>query len=277
MVLPAGRSNLRVMDTTNMRAPWVGVGAAETPPPPAWPASPPIPPAPPSPPAPPAGAPVGPPAGPPPGPPPSSQLPPKTARRRIAAGAGLVVLSLAAGLTGGWITGLDDGVGRRPDAWPWIGPASTSPATPSTWPACSASVQSSVVSIETTVQVRQGPFVNEGEGAGTGIVLDDDGYILTNAHVVSGADQHRGDRSRRRHAPVGRGGGGRTSRPTSPSSAWTTPTDWSPPISATAADLQVGDERGRHRQRPRPRGRHDRDPGHRVRARPLDRHRERHA
>ena len=46
-------------------------------------------------------------------------------------------------------------------------------------PAC----QSSVVSIETTVQVRQGPFVQEGEGAGTGIVLDDEGYILTNAHV----------------------------------------------------------------------------------------------
>jgi S1-C subfamily serine protease len=49
-----------------------------------------------------------------------------------------------------------------------------------------AGVQQSVVSIETTVVTRQGPFGTEGEGAGTGVVLDD-GYVLTNAHVVDGA------------------------------------------------------------------------------------------
>jgi len=50
-----------------------------------------------------------------------------------------------------------------------------------------AAVGPSVVSIETTIRVRQGPFVREGQGAGTGVVIDDAGHILTNAHVVDGA------------------------------------------------------------------------------------------
>jgi putative serine protease PepD len=50
-----------------------------------------------------------------------------------------------------------------------------------------AKVRSSVVSIQTVIQARQGPRVIQGEGAGTGTVLDADGDILTNAHVVEGA------------------------------------------------------------------------------------------
>jgi putative serine protease PepD len=46
----------------------------------------------------------------------------------------------------------------------------------------------SVVSIETTVRLRRGPFQAEGTGAGTGVVLDD-GYIVTNAHVIEGASE----------------------------------------------------------------------------------------
>jgi putative serine protease PepD len=46
----------------------------------------------------------------------------------------------------------------------------------------------SVVSIETTVRFRRGPFQAEGTGAGTGVVLDD-GYIVTNAHVIEGASE----------------------------------------------------------------------------------------
>ena len=46
----------------------------------------------------------------------------------------------------------------------------------------------SVVSIETTVSFRRGPFEAEANGAGTGVVLDD-GYIVTNAHVVDGASE----------------------------------------------------------------------------------------
>ena len=45
-----------------------------------------------------------------------------------------------------------------------------------------------MVSVDTSVQVRQGPYVQEGKGAGTGIVLDG-GYILTNAHVVADATE----------------------------------------------------------------------------------------
>ncbi len=50
-----------------------------------------------------------------------------------------------------------------------------------------AQAEQSVVAVQTTVVTRRGPFQAEGEGAGTGIVLDDAGHILTNAHVVEGA------------------------------------------------------------------------------------------
>ncbi len=45
----------------------------------------------------------------------------------------------------------------------------------------------SILAIVVTVQYRQGPFVSEGEGAGTGIVLTSDGLVVTNAHVVEDA------------------------------------------------------------------------------------------
>jgi S1-C subfamily serine protease len=48
------------------------------------------------------------------------------------------------------------------------------------------SLKTSVVSVDTKITVRQGPYTQSGEGAGTGIVLDG-GYILTNAHVVADA------------------------------------------------------------------------------------------
>jgi S1-C subfamily serine protease len=48
-----------------------------------------------------------------------------------------------------------------------------------------AKVQPSVVAIETSEQTFQGVF----SGAGSGIVLSSDGLVLTNAHVVSGAQK----------------------------------------------------------------------------------------
>jgi putative serine protease PepD len=48
-------------------------------------------------------------------------------------------------------------------------------------------LSSSVVSIDTTISVRRGPFTDEGEGAGTGVVIDESGLVVTNAHVVDGA------------------------------------------------------------------------------------------
>jgi S1-C subfamily serine protease len=50
-----------------------------------------------------------------------------------------------------------------------------------------ASLKSSVVSVDTTLQSRRGPYVVQGQGAGTGMVLDNAGHILTNAHVIDGA------------------------------------------------------------------------------------------
>lgn len=48
-------------------------------------------------------------------------------------------------------------------------------------------VSPSVVSITTSVQQQSFFGVQEGQAAGTGIIVSKDGYILTNKHVVSGA------------------------------------------------------------------------------------------
>jgi putative serine protease PepD len=50
-----------------------------------------------------------------------------------------------------------------------------------------AKVEPSVVSITANVVVQQGPYRAQGEAAGTGVILDSAGHVLTNAHVVSGA------------------------------------------------------------------------------------------
>ena len=51
-----------------------------------------------------------------------------------------------------------------------------------------ATVEPSVVSITSNIVVRQGPYQAQGQAAGTGIVLDSAGHILTNAHVVADAE-----------------------------------------------------------------------------------------
>ncbi len=71
---------------------------------------------------------------------------------------------------------------------PWLARAPRSPAR-TTMDVSSVldSLKASVVSIDTTISVRQGPYTQSGSAAGTGIVLDDQGHIITNAHVVDGA------------------------------------------------------------------------------------------
>lgn len=49
-------------------------------------------------------------------------------------------------------------------------------------------VSPSVVSITTSVQQQSFFGIQEGEAAGTGIIVSRDGYILTNKHVLSGAN-----------------------------------------------------------------------------------------
>lgn len=106
----------------------------------------------------------------------------RTGGRRVLAGL-TVVASLGAGMLGG---SLADTTGTTQTA--------TVTATPASFASEGLEIASiidrldeSVVSIETTVQARRGPFAVEGEGAGTGVVIDDEGHILTNAHVVEGA------------------------------------------------------------------------------------------
>nr|MBA3287214.1 trypsin-like peptidase domain-containing protein [Acidimicrobiia bacterium] len=52
-------------------------------------------------------------------------------------------------------------------------------------------VEPSVVSISALVVQRRGPFEQTGEAAGSGVIIDDAGHILTNAHVVDGATDVR--------------------------------------------------------------------------------------
>ncbi len=103
----------------------------------------------------------------------------------------IVVGSLAAGFGGGLLAG---GQGDGSSGGVTASPVSTSDRSSSRLDGETLDVAAildrlaaSVVSIETTVQSRQGPFLREGEAAGTGIVIDDEGTILTNAHVVAGA------------------------------------------------------------------------------------------
>jgi S1-C subfamily serine protease len=49
-------------------------------------------------------------------------------------------------------------------------------------------VEPSTVSVVSSILQQRGPFAGYATGAGTGIVMDDAGHILTNAHVVDGAE-----------------------------------------------------------------------------------------
>jgi putative serine protease PepD len=92
-------------------------------------------------------------------------------------------IALAAGAGGGWIAARaeSDSPSASPTAVQTVGLSSTNSVG-----AIVDALKSSVVSVDTELQLRQGPFVQDGQGAGTGIVLDG-GYILTNAHVVADA------------------------------------------------------------------------------------------
>ncbi len=119
-------------------------------------------------------------------PPPAPPSAPRPRRRLgLVLPAATVALSLAAGWTGTKLAGDDAET-----------PAPAITATPASVVLEDDSldvaevlkaVEPSVVSIETTVQVREGPYVREGQGAGTGVVIDDAGHIITNAHVVADA------------------------------------------------------------------------------------------
>jgi putative serine protease PepD len=104
----------------------------------------------------------------------------------VAVCAAVAALSFGAGALGGIVVGDD----HSPTV---VRPASAQPASLALGGQSLdvsnvlARVEPSVVSVDTTITQRQGPFVQQGEGAGTGIVIDADGTVLTNAHVVADA------------------------------------------------------------------------------------------
>jgi S1-C subfamily serine protease len=113
-------------------------------------------------------------------------------RRRVGVrgAAAVVTLSLAAGTAGGWLAGRTDeptpAATEAPTAAQAASSDSRSGAGEMDVSAVVDALADSVVSIETEVAVGFGPRQATGEGAGTGVVLDD-GLILTNAHVVADA------------------------------------------------------------------------------------------
>jgi putative serine protease PepD len=131
-----------------------------------------------------------PPSAPPPAPMSPEERPQAPRRNRLAAAAALTLAAVAAGASAGYVAGRagDDSTGAAPSA-----PAVATGLTPSAGgidvAAVVAAVEPSTVSISTHVVQQQGPFQVEGEGAGTGIVIDKAGHILTNAHVVDGATE----------------------------------------------------------------------------------------
>ena len=96
----------------------------------------------------------------------------------------LAVIALGAGWIGG--TWSNDGAS----------PSSSPPATNTSFAGETldvggivATVEPSVVAVSTRLQQQRGPFVTEGEGEGSGLIIDEEGHVLTNAHVVEGATE----------------------------------------------------------------------------------------
>ncbi|MGE3328053.1 MAG: S1C family serine protease [Acidimicrobiia bacterium] len=120
----------------------------------------------------------------PPPPTPASGPSPRRSRRALVLAAIVVLAATSAGGLAGYVAGNERST-RSPAAT-----AATSLALSTASmnvAAAYAAVAPSVVSIDATVSVRNGPFQQTGISAGTGIVLSTSGEIVTNAHVVAGA------------------------------------------------------------------------------------------
>jgi putative serine protease PepD len=109
----------------------------------------------------------------------------------LVAAAGLTLVAAAGGAGAGFLAGraADDPPAATNSAAEVLPAADVTPTGLIDVAGVVAAVQPSTVSISTSMQVRQGPFTGYAEGAGTGIVLDTDGHILTNAHVVADATE----------------------------------------------------------------------------------------
>jgi putative serine protease PepD len=131
-----------------------------------------------------------------PGDPPASSAPTRTAQPETAvrrrrrpkaalASIGVAAIALVAGAGGGYLAG---GQTTR------VVTQSPAAASSAAFAGQSLSVadvlgmlNGSVVSVDSSITQQRGPYSQQGEAAGTGIVYDGSGHIVTNAHVVDGA------------------------------------------------------------------------------------------
>ena len=121
--------------------------------------------------------------------PPAAPAGPAQRRRRpkaALASIGVAAIALVAGAGGGYLAG-----GRTTTE---VVTQSATAASSAAFAGQSLSVadvlgtlSGSVVSVDSTITQQRGPYSQQGEAAGTGIVYDGDGHIVTNAHVVDGA------------------------------------------------------------------------------------------
>ena len=100
----------------------------------------------------------------------------------------MTLAAVVAGAAGGYVAGRGDDTVIRTAAPVEAQPVAAVSGAGIDVAAVIKAVEPSTVSIVSRIVQRQGPFSGYAEGAGTGIVLDSDGHILTNAHVVDGAD-----------------------------------------------------------------------------------------
>lgn len=114
------------------------------------------------------------------------------ARHRLAAGLAAAVLAVTGGVAGGFVG--NRLAGDRPAPGDSVAAQTVadhatvaSPGAAIDAAAVLDEMENSVVAIQAKVVSYDGPWATEGEAAGTGIVIDDSGNILTNAHVVEGA------------------------------------------------------------------------------------------
>src|SRR5207244_11481195 len=119
--------------------------------------------------------------------PPAPSSPGGRGRRRgpLALAAALVVVG---GLAGGAL-GAEVMLSRTPAPVAATSPVSTASAAPAQTPSSAAALYKQAVAGTVTIPTEVARRGQVGEGTGSGIVLDRSGDILTNAHVVSGANQ----------------------------------------------------------------------------------------
>ena len=136
--------------------------------------------------------------GPPPGPPPAFAPPPPPPARRDSTGSwraalvgGLVGALVATAVSAAVVLADDDEPARSAAAPAVAGSNLELRGEPLDVQGVLQAVQEGVVSIDTEV-VQEGIFgTRTGESAGSGMIIDDSGLVLTNAHVVEGASSIR--------------------------------------------------------------------------------------